>query len=79
MRTLHVSDELAGYVALALEDIAWEIVAEVLLSLDLIYLEGQSASAIEKFVTARRLSDCPVTVVNTKMEFDEKLESYISN
>jgi hypothetical protein len=55
---------LRGHVALALEDIAGEIVAEALPSLDLVCLAGQLASSIEKFVAARKLSGQPVTVVN---------------
>ena len=75
VKTLHVPHELAGNIALALEDIAWEAIAP---SLDLIYLADQPASSIEKFVAARQLSGRPVTVVETKMDFDEKLESYVS-
>jgi len=78
MQTLHVSRELAGHIALALEDITGEMVAVVLPSLDLIRLESQPASSIEKFVAARRLSDRPVTVTDTRMEFDERLKSYVS-
>jgi hypothetical protein len=77
VQTLHVSRDLAGHVALALEDIAGEMVAEVLPSLDLIYLPGQLASSVEKFVAARQLSDRPVTVL-TKTEFEERLKSYVS-
>jgi len=78
VQTLHVSQELAGHVALALEDITGEMVAEVLPSLNLIFLEGQSASSFEKFVAACRLSGRPVTVIETKTEFDERLETYVS-
>ncbi|KAH8983146.1 hypothetical protein EDB86DRAFT_3085546 [Lactarius hatsudake] len=75
--TLHLSQELAGHVALALEATTGEMVAETLPSLDLIYLAGHPASSIEKFIAAR-LSDHPVTVVDTETEFDEKLKSYVS-
>ncbi|KAH8981992.1 hypothetical protein EDB86DRAFT_2834598 [Lactarius hatsudake] len=80
VRTLHVSRRLAGHVALALEDITTdsEMVTELLPSLDLICVEGQPASSIEKFVTARRLSGHPVTVINTGTEFDRRLEPYVS-
>ncbi|KAH9163233.1 hypothetical protein EDB89DRAFT_574860 [Lactarius sanguifluus] len=47
-QTLHAYPKLAGYIALALEDIVGEMVTEVLLSLDLICLEDQPASSIEK-------------------------------
>ncbi len=78
VQTLHVSQELAGHVALALEDVTREMVAEVLPSLDLIRIVGQPASSIEKFVAVRRLSGCPVTVIDTETEFYEKLKSYVS-
>ena len=78
VRTLHVSRRLAGLVALALEDIAFETVADVLPSLNLIYFQGQPASCIERFVAARQLSGCPVTVIETKKEFYEGVKSYDS-
>jgi hypothetical protein len=76
-RTLCLSQELAGHVALALEDIAGETVAEVLPFLDLIYLEGQPASSVEKFVAARQLSDRPVAVIDTETEFKKGVEFYV--
>jgi hypothetical protein len=78
VQTLYVSEELAEYVALALEGITGEMVTEVLPSIDLICLASQSASSVGKFVAARRLFDRTVTVVDTQTEFDERLESYIS-
>ncbi len=75
VQTLHVSRRVAGHVAHALEDTTGEMVAEVLPSLDLIYLAGQPASSIEKFVAARQFSDRPVTVVDTDTEFNKRLES----
>ena len=77
VRTLQVSRELAGHVALALEDLASEAVAQTLPSLDLIYLAGQPASSIESFLAARQLSGLPVTVVETQTEFNEKLKSHV--
>ena len=76
VRTLHVSNQLAGLVALALEDISLETVAEVLPSLDLICFEGRPASSVEKFIAARQLSGRPVTVtvIETEEEFDESVE-----
>ena len=72
VQTLRVSHKLAGHVALALESITGETVAEALSSLDLIYLADQPASSIGKFVAARCLSDHPITVVETLMEFEKK-------
>ena len=65
VQSLRVSKELAGHVAFALEDIPLEAVAQTPPYLDLIYLEGQPASSIEKFVAARLLSGRPVIVVET--------------
>lgn len=77
MQSLHVSRELAGQVTLALEHITGEMAFEAFPSLNLIRMVGQPASSLEKFVAARRFSNCPVTVVNTKTEFNRRLESYI--
>ena len=76
VKTLHVSQELAEHVALALEDITEEMVAEVLPSLNLICLEGLPVSFIEKFIAVRRFFGRPVTVINTEREFEEGLKSY---
>jgi hypothetical protein len=78
VRTLHVSQELAGHVALTLEDISRDMVTQVLPSLDLIRIVGQPASSIEKFVAGRLLSGCPMTVIDTETEFSERLKSYVS-
>jgi hypothetical protein len=79
VQTLHVHRKLAAHVARALEDTTGQMVAEVLPSLDLIYLADRPASSIEKFVAARQLSDRPVTVVKSHTEFKERLKSYITN
>jgi hypothetical protein len=74
VQTLH----RAEHVALALEDVTRELVAEVLSSLNLIYLEGHPASSVKKFVAARQLAGRPVTVLETESDFDERHESYYS-
>lgn len=76
VQTLYVSKELAGGVAYELEHITEELVPEVLPSLDLICLAGQPASSIGNFVTARKLSGLPVSVVGSTTEFTNRLESY---
>jgi hypothetical protein len=74
VKTLHVSQNLAGYIARTLEDMpSAGMFTEALPSLDLLYLEGQPESSVEEFVTARQLSDRPVTIVDTKTEFDRRL------
>ena len=70
VQTLRVSRELAGHVALALEDITAGMVGEVLPFLDSICLVGQPASSIKKFVVARQLSGRPVTVVSPEMDHE---------
>ena len=77
VQTLHVSPDLAGHVALALEGIPAERVAEVLPSLRVIYLEGHPTSSLEKFVAARGLSGRPVIVVVDKTEFDKILANFV--
>ena len=79
MKTIYISQELAGYVTHALEDIKGEVATEVLPSLNLICLAGQSASSVRRFVASRGLSDRPVTVVDTIREFSERLKSSVSN
>ena len=77
VQTLHISRELAGHVAFALEAIPAERVTEVLPSLCIIYLECHPRSSLEKFVAARGLSDRPVIVVDDKTEFDKLLENFV--
>ena len=77
-KTLRVSQKLAGRVALAFEDISEEMVTEVVPSLGLIRLVGRRASSVNRFIAARRISNCPVIVVDTKTDFDKRFESYTS-
>ena len=76
MQTLLVSLDLAAPVSLALENITTEMVAEVLPSLGLICLEGKPASSLKKIVAIRRFFDHSITVVETREEFNKKIESY---
>jgi hypothetical protein len=73
VKTLYADGKLTGHLALALEDVTGGI---VLPSLGLIRLVGHRASSLEKFVASRRLSNRPVTIVDTSAEFDRKLVSY---
>ena len=76
VQLLHVSKEIAGNVALALEGISGDAVAEALPSLDVIYLMGLPASSIKKFLAARQLSGRPVTVIDTDDEFRQRVKSH---
>ena len=68
VQTLHASRKLAKHVSLALEDIPQETVTEVLPSLNSIALQGQRASSVENFITARQLFGHPVTVIDFERE-----------
>jgi hypothetical protein len=58
-----------------MQSVKGEVVAEALPRLDLICLEDQ-VSSIEEFVDVRQLSGCPLTVVGTETEFEQRLQSY---
>ncbi|KAI9437237.1 hypothetical protein H4582DRAFT_335993 [Lactarius indigo] len=77
VRTLRVSWEFVGQIALVLEEVTSELVATVLPVLDLIYLGGQPVSCVEKFLAARRLSGHPVAIVDTEAEFNKRVGSYV--
>ena len=77
VKTLHVSRKLARHMTPALEDIAGGIGAEVLPSLDLIWMGGQRAISLQKFVASRRLSGHRVTVISNLTEFTKRLGSYV--
>ena len=76
LQTLFVSRDIAGDVSRALEDITGAMVTEVLPALDLLCLQDQPVSSVDKFIAIRRDSGHPVTVINTQEEFDDRLESY---
>ncbi|KAH8983830.1 hypothetical protein EDB86DRAFT_3085039 [Lactarius hatsudake] len=67
LQTLRLSPALVGNVALALEDITGKLVDELLPSLDLVWIVGQRASSIEKFIATRELYGRPITVVDIVM------------
>ena len=74
LQTLYVSLPLAEGFAHALKSVKGEEVAKALPSLELFGLEGQTSS-IEEFAGVRQLSDCPLTVVGTEAEFDQRLSA----
>jgi|HubBroStandDraft_3_1064219.scaffolds.fasta_scaffold4184908_1 hypothetical protein len=51
------------------------MVAQVLPVLDLIYLDGQPVSCVEKFLAARQFIGHPVSIVDTEVEFEERVKS----
>ena len=62
VRSLTVYSELIGQVAPTLNDITAETGADVMPSLDLICIDGNSKTSLEKYLSARRLSGRPVTL-----------------
>ncbi|KAH8996950.1 hypothetical protein EDB86DRAFT_3243223 [Lactarius hatsudake] len=90
VETLHLSGGVATYIASALEDTAnpEEIITDVLPALRLIWLDeatdgvgedededrNEPVGSIEQFLSLRRLSGRPVTVVDTEDEFDRRRE-----
>ena len=73
VQALFVSREFSGHVSRALEDIVGWTVTDVLPDLDVLCLEDQPVSTVHKFIAARLESDCPVTTVDSRMEFKESL------
>ena len=78
VQTLFVSKEFAGHISRSLEAIATAIATEVLPALDVLCLEGEPPSSVHKFIAARSESGRPVTAVDTKREFEERLMSYLN-
>ncbi|KAH9028386.1 hypothetical protein EDB85DRAFT_1971055 [Lactarius pseudohatsudake] len=64
-----------AYLTSALEDIAEDMITEVLPALQLLWLEDDD-NKLERFLSLRRLSGHPVTIVDTQDEFVERLNAY---
>ncbi|KAH9020970.1 hypothetical protein EDB84DRAFT_1621471 [Lactarius hengduanensis] len=80
VRAMDVDRKAAGYIAEALEDIAEDMVTEVLPALELLLLDGDDNKLlVEGFLSLRRLSGRPVTFVNTQDEFVERLNALWEN
>ena len=87
VETMHVSRSMAGYISSALEDIAEEMVTEVLPALHLLCLEDDDnydydsdnikpVGSTERFLSLRQISGRPVTIVNTRHDFVGKLKAH---
>ncbi|KAH9013163.1 hypothetical protein EDB83DRAFT_2680385 [Lactarius deliciosus] len=74
VEAMDVDRNAAGYIASALEDIAEDKVTEVLPVLELLLLDGDD-NKLEGFLSLRRLSGRPVTIVNTQDEFVARLNA----
>ncbi|KAH9074118.1 hypothetical protein EDB83DRAFT_2354864 [Lactarius deliciosus] len=78
-QTLFVAAIFAGHVSSVLRDTARLRISEVLPALELLCLEDQPVSSVDELIAVRRYSGHPVTVVNTKEEFEKRLEGYLHN
>ena len=61
--TLRVSDQQSEDVAHALNDVTFEMVPKILTALRLLFLGGEPAGRVGKFITARQLAGLPPVVV----------------
>ena len=76
VQSLIVPEQLARHISRALEVIAEGVMATAVLpALDMLCLEGRSASSVDKFIAARRDSGRPVTIIDTKREIIERIYS----
>ena len=60
VKTLHVSIQLAGHIALALDGVGGEMITELFPALASLSLAGQPARSVKKFLAAREISGHPV-------------------
>ncbi|KAH9169006.1 hypothetical protein EDB89DRAFT_2073425 [Lactarius sanguifluus] len=74
VKAMDVHRKVAGYIASALEDIAEDMVTEVLPALELLLLDGDD-NKLGQFLSLRQLSGRPVTIFNTQDEFIERLNA----
>ena len=75
VKTLHVSEKLAGYVARGLEGVTEETATEILPALQSLCLEGEPLTSVGRFVAIRQLSGVPVTILDPPAEIFERSES----
>ena len=76
VQTLFVSYAITRIISDALTYLNGETITQVLPALKLLYFGDQPTPSLDRFLAARRDSGHPVTFVQTKEEFEEKLKSY---
>ena len=76
VQTLFVPYAVTRIISESLTYLNEEMITQVLPALKLLCLEDQPKPTLDKFLAARRDSGHPVTFVQTKEEFEEKLKSY---
>ena len=70
LETLRVSYQQTEHVVHALNNVTVEMVPEILPALRLLFLEGEPAGRVEKFITARQLAGLPpIAIANTEDEY----------
>ena len=72
VKTLHVSEKLAVYVARGLEGVTETTVDEIMPALRSLFLEGTPLTSVGRFVAVRQLSGLSVTVLDAPAEFIER-------
>ena len=83
VQTLFVSDDMAGLISRALAYVDVGTITQTLPALQLLCIEikgegeeHRNTSSVHKFLTVRQDAGHPVTFVETKEEFEERLKSY---
>ncbi|KAF8264637.1 hypothetical protein EI94DRAFT_1703086 [Lactarius quietus] len=77
IKMLFGSNIFSRHVSSALKHIAGvAAIAERLPELNMLFLEGQPEESIDQFISVHRDSDRSVAFVNTRKEFEERMESY---
>ncbi|KAH9013172.1 hypothetical protein EDB83DRAFT_300158 [Lactarius deliciosus] len=76
VKVLEVSGGSAGCIASALEDTAGEMPTILLPELQLLWLGDDNCKKPERFLSSRQLSGRPITIVDTRDEFVERLNAH---
>ena len=77
VQTLFVFETSTSIIYDSLIYLNGEMITQVLPPLKLLYLGGRPMPSLHGFLAARRESSHPVTIVQTKEEFEEKLKYYL--
>jgi hypothetical protein len=77
VKALSVQAGLSRHVVIALKNLTGEMAAEVLPALELLFLQKWPMAYLDKFVAARQDVGHPVTVINKRSEFRERLNHVV--
>ena len=74
VKSLLISEKMAGYITHMLDRATSEVDTELLPALCLLHIRPgyQSAASVEEFLSLSKLSRQPITIVNTQQEFDQR-------